>query len=460
VVPRSPIHRREPRWARELHGGHPWLLTDEQRGNGASGLPAWTEGNAVQALIDGRSYLSSLAAALEGAGPEDVVLFACFRAEPDELLDDGGPPLSAALLGTARRKAHVAALLWRSHPAALGHTLGQHQDLARVLTAAGGQVVLDQRVRPLGCHHQKFVVIRGTAGDVAFVGGIDTARTRRDGPAHTGDPQVQSFNDAYGPTPAWHDVQLRITGPAVSDVATVFVQRWADPAARTRWPWQTIPDRLRGAARPVRALPPPGPRPRPAGSCTVQLLRTYPRRRPPYPFAPDGERSVARGYAKAVARARRLVYVEDQYLWSTDVARIFAAALRRSPALHLIAVVPRYIDGEGRFDAPASLLGRNSAWRTVVAAGGERVQLFDVENEAGVRARQGHSRRRRMGGRGQREPQPQVLDARLGADSGRTRRAARRSGADRPRRPGGRRAVVRPWTPAGPHSGAPRQGRR
>jgi phosphatidylserine/phosphatidylglycerophosphate/cardiolipin synthase-like enzyme len=115
----------------------------------------------------------------------------------------------------------------------------------------------------------------------------------------------------------------------------------------------------------------------------VQLLRTYPRRRPRYPFAPDGERSVARGYAKALARARRLVYVEDQYLWSRDVAGIFAAALRRSPALRLVAVVPRYVDREGGFDFPASLLGQNTAWRTVLAAGGDRVQLFDLENEAG-----------------------------------------------------------------------------
>jgi phosphatidylserine/phosphatidylglycerophosphate/cardiolipin synthase-like enzyme len=261
--------------------------------------------------------------------------------------------------------------------------LGQHRDLARAVTAAGGQVVLDQRVRPLGCHHQKFVVISGAAGQVAFLGGIDTARTRRDGPAHTGDRQAQSFNEVYGPTPAWHDIQLRLAGPAVHDVATVFRQRWADPAPPTRWPWQTLPDRARGAARPVQPLLPPAPCPEPAGSCAVQLLLTYPRRRPRYPFAPDGERSVARGFAKALARARRLVYVEDQYLWSSDVARIFAAALRRSPSLHLVAVAPRYIDGERRVDRFASMLGQNSAWRTVLAAGGDRVQLFDLENEAG-----------------------------------------------------------------------------
>lgn len=377
------MRRREPRWARELRGGHPWLLTAAQRGNDSSGLPAWHEGNAVRAAIDGCSYLCELAQALDGAAAGDVVLLAGWRAEPDELLGEGGPPVSAALVGAARRGALVRVLLWRSHATALGYSLRQHRDLARAVTAAGGQVVLDQRVRPLGCHHQKFAVVGAAAGQVGFVGGIDTAHTRRDTPAHTGDRQTQSFSGVYGPTPAWHDVQLRLVGPAVHDLATVFRGRWDDPAPPTRWSWQALPDRVRGAARSVDPLPPLPPRPEPAGSCVVQLLQTYPRRRPRYPFAPEGERSVARGFAKALARARRLIYVEDQYLWSPDVARIFAAALRRSPSLHLIAVVPRYIDGEGRFDRLASMMGRNSAWRTVLAAGGQRVHLLDLENEAG-----------------------------------------------------------------------------
>ena len=383
------LPQREPHWAGELRDeGHPWLLTDGQRGNDASGVPAWSEGNDVRALVDGRSYLPALAAALAGASEGDGVLFAGWRADPDELLDHGGPPLAAALVGAATRGALVRGLLWRSHSEVLGYTYRANRDLARAVTRAGGQVLLDHRVRPVGSHHQKFVVRTrldghgGPDGDVAFVGGIDTARGRWDGGAHPGDPQTRPFSAVYGPTPAWHDVQLQLRGPVVRDVETVFRQRWADPARLTRWPWHTIPDRLCGLPRSARPLPAAAPPPAPAGTCTVQLLRSYPRRRPAYPFAPRGERSVARGYAKALARARRLVYVEDQYLWSPDVARIFAAALRRSPELRVIAVVPRYVDQEGRFTFLASLLGQNSAWRTVVEAGGDRVHLFDLENGA------------------------------------------------------------------------------
>jgi hypothetical protein len=75
----------------------------------------------------------------------------------------------------------------------------------------------------------------------------------------------------------------------------------------------------------------------------IQLLRTYPRRRPRYPYAPRGERSIALAYTKALGRAERLIYVEDQHLWSFDVARIFAAALQRSSRLHPIG------DGARRF---------------------------------------------------------------------------------------------------------------
>jgi hypothetical protein len=90
--------------------------------------------------------------------------------------------------------------------------------------------------------------------------------------------------------------------------------------------------------RKARPLPEQVPGPDPCGDVAVQLLRTYSARRPAYPFARRGERSVARGYTKALSQARSLVYVEDQYLWSMDVARVFADALRRAPELRMVFV--------------------------------------------------------------------------------------------------------------------------
>jgi phosphatidylserine/phosphatidylglycerophosphate/cardiolipin synthase-like enzyme len=116
----------------------------------------------------------------------------------------------------------------------------------------------------------------------------------------------------------------------------------------------------------------------------VQQLRTYPKIRPPYAFAPEGERSVARGYSKAMRRARRLIYLEDQYMWSVDVARLFAEALAEHPRLHLVVVVPRVPDQEGAFAETPELVGRWQAIDMCRQAGRHRVHVFDVENHAGT----------------------------------------------------------------------------
>jgi len=115
----------------------------------------------------------------------------------------------------------------------------------------------------------------------------------------------------------------------------------------------------------------------------VQVLRTYPSRRPRYPFAPDGERSVARGFIKAVERARTLIYIEDQYFWSVRIAKILSRALRRHPELRLLVVLPRYPDKDGKLSGPPSRLAQARAMAIVQHAGGERVGIFDVENEIG-----------------------------------------------------------------------------
>jgi phosphatidylserine/phosphatidylglycerophosphate/cardiolipin synthase-like enzyme len=112
-------------------------------------------------------------------------------------------------------------------------------------------------------------------------------------------------------------------------------------------------------------------------------LRTYPYRRRGYPFAPDGERSVAAAYAKALRMARGLIYVEDQYLWSKDVAAPFAAALEAHPDLRMIVVIPAYTDTTGATRV-AETIGRQDALRALRAAGGDRIAVYGLENTAGT----------------------------------------------------------------------------
>jgi phosphatidylserine/phosphatidylglycerophosphate/cardiolipin synthase-like enzyme len=115
----------------------------------------------------------------------------------------------------------------------------------------------------------------------------------------------------------------------------------------------------------------------------VQVLRTYPYRRHGYPFAPYGERSVARAYQKVLQRARSLIYIEDQYLWSEQIADLFARALADRPGLRLLGVVPMHPDETGLAGAAQSF-GRRRAVETLRRAGGDRFALYSIENRAGT----------------------------------------------------------------------------
>jgi phosphatidylserine/phosphatidylglycerophosphate/cardiolipin synthase-like enzyme len=370
-----------------------WFLTASERGNEATeldarheGSEAWTVGNRVEALIHGATYFRRLCEVIESTAAGDVILFTDWRGDPDERLADD-LDVASALDAAARRGVLVRGLVWRSHLDRFRFSERENRHLGESIDAAGGQCLLDMRVRPGGSHHQKFVVVRSAARpelDVAFVGGIDLCHSRRDDERHLGDPQAQTMAAAYGPTPPWHDLQLAITGPAVGDIECVFRERWQDPQPLSRNPLHRLGDTLHHVDGERTALPPCLPDPQPQHGCAVQLLRTYPARRFPYPFAPEGEHSVARAYAKALRRARRLVYLEDQFVWSREVAEVFASALDARPGLRLLAIVPRVPDQDGRFAVAPNLCGRAEAVSILREAGGDRVALYSLENERGT----------------------------------------------------------------------------
>jgi len=365
-----------------------WLLTDAERGNPHAGVPAWTDGNLVEPLVHGAAYFDRLVTAVERLRAGDHLLFTDWRGDPDERMREDGPTVGRLFADAARRGVCVRGLVWRSHWDGLSFSKEENAALDEEVEDGGGVVVLDQRVRRLGSHHQKFVVLRHAGrpqDDVAFAGGIDLCHSRRDDSEHRGDPQPQSMSSAYGPRPPWHDVQVQLRGPAVGVLDTVFRQRWDDPhSPDTDHPLAWLHDRLSRSRMDPTPLPDQPAPPEPCGPHLVQTLRTYPAIRPPYGFAPDGERSVARGYTKAVQRARRLVYLEDQYLWSREVAQLFARALEEHPSLHLVVVVPRVPDQEGAVSERPQSVGRHQALETVRRAGPGRVHVFDLENREGT----------------------------------------------------------------------------
>jgi phosphatidylserine/phosphatidylglycerophosphate/cardiolipin synthase-like enzyme len=365
-----------------------WLLNEEERGNPATDIPPWTAGNLAEPLVHGAVYFDRLVEEVEALGPGDHLFFTDWRGDPDERLRPDGPTVAELFSRATRRGVCVRGLVWRSHWDRLSFSKAENRALDVEIEHGGGEVILDQRVRRGGSHHQKFVVLRHAGDpsrDVAFAGGIDLCHSRRDDAEHRGDPQPQPMSDAYGDRPPWHDVQLILRGPTVGVLDTVFRERWDDPTnADVDHPIAWVRDKLHRTRLDGDPLPPQLPPPPEAGPHVVQQLRTYAAIRPPYAFAPRGERSVARGYSKAIRRARRLVYLEDQYMWSADVARLFAAALAEHPDLHLVVVVPRFPDEDGAFSERPQYVGRWEAIEMCRRAGRDRVHVFDVENHEGT----------------------------------------------------------------------------
>jgi hypothetical protein len=182
--------------------------------------------------------------------------------------------------------------------------------LNKVDGGARGQAILDAVGRSVGAHHQKAVVVQNADGRLAFVGGIDLAMGRWDTPEHL--PNDERARGGRNPANAgFHDTHCMIEGPAVDDVETNFRQRWNNhPDGRTR-----------GAHASARcALRQKGLDPIPRATHAVQINRTIPPGVPAFPFvSPEhGDPGARLARVNAIRRARRYVYIEDQYLTMVD----------------------------------------------------------------------------------------------------------------------------------------------
>ncbi len=200
-------------------------------------------------------------------------------------------------------------------------------------------------LRHVGVYHQKLVVIKTSTGRfVSYLGGIDINSDRVDDPLHRA---IHPF----------HDVQVRITGPATQDA----IQTYADRAA------------FHGATVPM-ATPSAVPA---AGSHLVQIARTYFKPAagsgtPAFPFAPNGETTAVRTLKKAIAAARDFIYIEDQYFTPPDdyVQALLDAAKPERNVRALLITVPYQTDqpygGIRRADVLAAL---KTAWGTRLQVG-------------------------------------------------------------------------------------------
>ena len=429
-----------------MAGIEDWFLTTAQRGNPASTLADWCAGNRVEPLVHGATYFDRLVTEVEALRRGDYLFFTDWRGDPDELMRPGGtesirdPVRCRGQRGVDRQGPGVAlasgpVAVQRGGEPASG-SRPSNGPAARCCSTSGSASAA-RTIRSWSCC--------GTQArpqhDVAFVGGIDLCHGRRDDAAPPRRSAADRHELRYGPDPPWHDVQLAVRGPVVGDLDFTFRERWNDPTPLdSALPIAWLRDRLRGAdrSRPARCRR-SRPTRRPAGRHAVQVLRTYPDVRPAYPFAPEGERSIARGYRKAIRRARRLIYSRTSTCGQRRSPNCSPNALRDNPGLHVVAVVPRHPDVDGRLSFAPQPVGRQQALDVCRRAGADRVRVYDVEEpprHAGLRARQGVHHRRRVDERRLRQLQPTLLDPRLRTVVRGARRHPRQPGTPRPSRPG------------------------
>lgn len=267
------------------------------------------EGNTIEVLVDGEEVLPRMADELRKA--TSYVHIAGWHLEADFRLkpDDESTTLDRLLAELAER-VEVRVLLWAGPPlpAFQPHRSNLRAVRDRLTTGTRVKCVLDAREYTMHCHHEKNVVVDGR---VAFVGGMDLTTLQ----GNRYDRHDHRLRESIG----WHDATSVLTGPVVADVAGHFRSRWQEVAQEP--------------------LPDPEP-PEPTGDQTLQLVRTVPERT--YRFRPRGEFSIMESYLRALRSAERFVYLENQFLWSTEIANILDDKLRHPPCddFRVLLVLP------------------------------------------------------------------------------------------------------------------------
>jgi phosphatidylserine/phosphatidylglycerophosphate/cardiolipin synthase-like enzyme len=265
----------------------------------ASGDPPPRAGNAVDILVDGEEAFRSMLEAI-GAARSSINITG-WHANPYFALDAADPPsLLHQVLSDAAQRAEVRVLLWAGAPAPIFRP--SRGDMRKVLEkfSEGGSIrcALDRRERPMHCHHDKTVVIDDR---VAFVGGIDITDFGGDRLDNSEHPP----RDGVG----WHDAAARVQGPAVHDVGAHFRMRWKATTGE---------------------MLPTAPIPEPAGTVEAQVVRTIPNGM--YQDLPRGDFRILESYVRALRSAQRLIYLENQFLWSPEILAILREKLRHPPS--------------------------------------------------------------------------------------------------------------------------------
>jgi phosphatidylserine/phosphatidylglycerophosphate/cardiolipin synthase-like enzyme len=296
------------------------------------GDTCWRIDRADQAafLVDGHDYFSAVKQTMLAARQSIWLLAWVFdpltRFMPDQI-ERSGDPANPDRLGLILRRLaslnpglDVRILAW-DMPPLIGMTQNfPGQRAAAYFEGSPVKFRLDASLPLSACHHQKLLIIDGR---LAFISGGDLGADRWDNCSHDDDDPRRRLPNGRR-YPARHDVALMTEGPIAEACSEQFIARWR-----------------RSGGSPIAAPSPPEDSIWPASfaadlfNVDVALARTEPRWK-----NEDGAQEGQRLHLAAIAAARRVIFLENQYLTAPVVVEALCRRLEEADGPEVITIGP------------------------------------------------------------------------------------------------------------------------
>lgn len=284
----------------------------------------------VSFLVDGADYFAAVKQAMLSAKQSIWLLAWVFdpltRFEPDRV-ERSRDPQNPDRLGQLLRRLSalnpaldVRILAWDMPPLIAMTQRFPGQRAKQYFEGSAVKFRLDNSLPMSACHHQKVLVIDGR---LSFISGGDLGADRWDTCDHLDhDPNRRlPWGERY---PARHDVAMMAEGPVAQSAAELFVERWEssgggrlavpEMAELSPWPADFAADLI---------------------GVDVALTRTLPRWKN-LPETQEGYRL----HLACIARARRTIFLENQYLASPMIVEALCARLEEPDGPEVIAIGP------------------------------------------------------------------------------------------------------------------------
>ena len=272
-------------------------------------------------LVDAQAYFAAFARAAEKAERSILIVGWDFDSRTMLELDERGEPVLLGdflnKLAKRKKRLRIRILDWdfplvygkdrELPPPTYGVTWQPHRRI---------EFRFDDTHPMTGSHHQKIVVIDDK---LAFTGGLDLTNKRWDTCEHAAnDPRRTFLGDPY---PPMHDVMVAVDGDAAKALSKVARDRWERATVEPLPPVATDHD------------PWPGELPVHMTDATVGISLSA----PPVEDA-AAVRQVEQLYLDMIARARKCIYIENQYFTSQRIANALAERLAEPDGPEIVLV--------------------------------------------------------------------------------------------------------------------------